>query len=308
MASVYEALENLFQKARKAIAERDWDKAKQLYLQALGLKSDNPDVHYGLATVFFQLRELTSAAHHFKEATRLDPLRAGAFINLGAVQNLLEEYNDAVTTLRRGLQLDPNRVEGYYNLGVVYRNLGQDDLAIQAYREALRINPRMGDAHLNLANLLMARHSFRQALAHYEQALQVRPNWAKAIDGIAQAREALDSERKSGPLPAASAKRGADPGIQVDPDTHSSFLIHLHQSTVETEESGRLMHQILEREVEPTIKDLSTALLYPHGLRTELDECVAKFEAAVERVRSTHQQMQNRVGQIKKLEQQMPQK
>src|SRR5204862_4113675 len=132
----------LFQKARKAIAERDWDKAKVAYLQALGLKSDNPDVHYGLATVFFQLRELTSAAHHFKEATRLDPLRAGAFINLGAVQNLLQEYDDAVISLRRGLQLDPARVEGYYNLGVVYRHKGQDELALTAYQEALRLNPR----------------------------------------------------------------------------------------------------------------------------------------------------------------------
>ncbi len=67
---------------RKAIAQREWDKAKQVYLQALGIRTDNPDVHYGLATVFFQMRELPSAAHHFKEATRLDPLRAGAFINL----------------------------------------------------------------------------------------------------------------------------------------------------------------------------------------------------------------------------------
>jgi tetratricopeptide (TPR) repeat protein len=307
MAAVHEALEKLFQKARKAIAEREWDKAKLVYLQALGLKSDNPDVHYGLATVFFQLRELTSAAHHFKEATRLDPLRAGAFINLGAVQNLLQEYDDAVTSLRRGLQLDSSRVEGYYNLGVVYRNQGQDDLAIQAYREALRLNPRMGDAHLNLANLLMARENFRQALAHYEQALQLRPNWAKALDGISQAREALELEKKPGPLPTVTGKR-TDAAAQVDPEVHSSFLIHLHQTTIEAEESGRLMHQILEREVEPTIKELSTALLYPHGLRAELDECVAKFEAAVERLRNTHQQMQNRLGHIKNLEQQFPQK
>src|SRR5579863_1274217 len=116
MAGANEAIEKLFLKARKAIAERDWDKAKQYYLQALGLRSDSPDVHYGLATVFFQLRELTSAAHHFKEVTRLDPLRAGAYINLGAVQNMLQEYDDAITSLRRGLQLDPTRVEGYYNL------------------------------------------------------------------------------------------------------------------------------------------------------------------------------------------------
>jgi tetratricopeptide (TPR) repeat protein len=105
------SIEKLCLKARQAIAQREWDKAKQAYLMALGHKSDLPDVHYGLATVYFQLRELTSAAHHFREVTRLDPLRAGAFINLGAVLNLLQEYDEAITALRRGIQIDANRVE-----------------------------------------------------------------------------------------------------------------------------------------------------------------------------------------------------
>ena len=305
MAAANEALDKLFLKARKSIAERDWDKAKQLYLQALGLRSDNPDVHYGLATVFFQLRELTSAAHHFKESTRLDPLRAGAFINLGAVQNLLQEYDDAVTNLRRGLQLDPSRVEGYYNLGLLYRNLGKEDLAIQAYREALRLNPRMADAHLNLANLLMSRENYRQALTHYEQALQLRPKWPKAIDGVAQAREALEPDKKPEPV-AAGGKRTLNSDLQVDPEVHEKFLTQLHQLSIESEESGRAMNQVLEREVELAVKELSTALLYPHGLRSELEESVAKFEVAVERLRSSYQQMQNRLTQLKKLEQQFP--
>ena len=75
-------VEKLCQRAQQAIAERDWEKAKQVYLMALGIRSDLPDVHYGLATVYFHLSELTSAAHHFREVTRLDPLRAGAYVNL----------------------------------------------------------------------------------------------------------------------------------------------------------------------------------------------------------------------------------
>ena len=99
---VAESVEVLCMKARDAIAQRNPEKARQLYLQALGLQSDVPDVHYGLATVCFQLKDLHSAAHHFKEVTRLDPLRAGAFINLGAVYNLLDQLDEAVPMLRRG--------------------------------------------------------------------------------------------------------------------------------------------------------------------------------------------------------------
>src|SRR2546421_293176 len=93
-------VEKLCLRAQQAIAERDWEKAKQVYLMALGLRSDLPDVHYGLATVYFQLRELTSAAHHFREVTRLDPTRAGAWVNLGAVLNLLGQLDEAIPARR----------------------------------------------------------------------------------------------------------------------------------------------------------------------------------------------------------------
>src|SRR5438128_4706273 len=144
-----ESVESLGQTAQHAIARGENEPARQLYVQALGVKSDAPDVHYGLATVCFLLNDLTSAAYHFKEVTRLDPLRAGAHINLGAVYNRMDMLDEAVPVLRRGIQLDTGRAEGYYNLGVVYRRKGQADLAIQAYREAVRINPRMADAHYN---------------------------------------------------------------------------------------------------------------------------------------------------------------
>ena len=51
-------------------------------MQALVLKSDAADVHYGLATVCFLLNDLSGASYHFREVTRLDPQRAGADINL----------------------------------------------------------------------------------------------------------------------------------------------------------------------------------------------------------------------------------
>ena len=71
-----ESVESLCQKARQAVAQGNHEDARQLYLQALGLKADSPDVHYGLATVCFLMGDLHRAAHHFKEVTRLDPLRA----------------------------------------------------------------------------------------------------------------------------------------------------------------------------------------------------------------------------------------
>jgi tetratricopeptide (TPR) repeat protein len=297
-------IEKLCLKARQAIAQREWDKAKQAYLQALGLKSDMPDVHYGLATVYFQLRELTSAAHHFREVTRLDPLRAGAFVNLGAVLNLMGEYDEAIGILRRGIQVDASRVEAYYNLGLVYKRKGQLDLAIQAYREALRLNPRMADAYLNLANVYLDKEQHRQAVQNYEEALKLRPGWEKALDGLTKAQAGLSADRPielSTPVPVRAPSAGSRGMDRVlDPTVHGGFLTDLHQATIAAEEIGREMQQILQGEIEPAIKDLSSCLLYPDGPRSELDDCVQRFEAALEKFRAAQQAIRNRVAPIRK--------
>jgi tetratricopeptide (TPR) repeat protein len=305
---VAESVEALCLKARQAVEQRNWDRARQIYLQALGLKSDSPDVHYGLATVCFQLQDLPSAAHHFKEVTRLDPLRAGAYINLGAIYNLLDQPDDAIPVLRRGIQLDSHRGEGYYNLALVYRRKGQIDLAIQAYREALRVNPRMADAHYNLANLFLDRQQYAQALGHYKSALELRPTWDKAANGLAQAEAALQAERQQGAEDEAAEQEAAgahtahiDPEQTLDPNIHGALLTILHKATIESENHGRHFLKILEGEIEPAIKELSSCLLYPDTSLTELDECVQKFETALATMRSAQRGLQSSIERIRNI-------
>ncbi len=288
-----ESVDVLCMKARDAIAQRNPEKARQLYLQALGLRSDVPDVHYGLATVCFQLKDLHSAAHHFKEVTRLDPLRAGAFINLGAVYNLLDQLDDAIPMLRRGIQLDSHRAEGYYNLALVYRRKNQVDMAIQAYREALRVNPQMADAHYNLGNIFVERGQYVMASQHYKQALQLRPNWDKAQAGLAEVEALVRSQMRQQPAVPdveAAAAPVTPPPIDmdrtVDPNAQGDLLTVVHKATIESEDYGRQFLQVLEGEIEPAIKELSSALLYPDTSAQELDECVQKFEAAMAHMRT----------------------
>jgi predicted Zn-dependent protease len=314
---VTESIESLCHKARQAIAQGEHEQARQWYLQALGLKSDSPDVHYGLATVCFLLNDMPSAAYHFKEVTRLDPLRAGAYINLGAVYNRLEQIEDAIQVLRRGIQLDTHRAEGYYNLGLAYRKKKQLDLSVQAYHEAVRLNPRMADAHLNLAHAYLDKGQYGQAVSHYLNALQLRPNWEKAENGLAQAQAAQEEARKPSPTvaPAAPAtterekapdtalaiQATVDPERTVDPNAQGALLANLHRATIESENHGRNFLQILEKEIEPAIKDLSACLLYPNSPVRELDERVEKFENAIRSMRSAHRSLQTSMEQVRTL-------
>jgi Tfp pilus assembly protein PilF len=301
-----ESLETLLQRARECMEQRNWDRARQIYLQALGVRADSPDVHYGLATVYFQLRDLHSASHHFREVTRLDPLRAGAYINLGAVYNLLDQLDEALPVLRRGIQLDPHRAEGYYNLGLVYRRKGQPELALQAYREAIRVNPRMADAHYNLGNLYLEKDEPALAVAHYKSALELRPSWDKALHGLDQAQATIQARQAVQGGPAATKKAVAvaqrpslDPERMVDPNMHGSLLTTMHKSTVDADGHARQFVELLDNEVEPAIKELSTCLLYPDSSVNELDQCVRKFENAIHHMRAVQLALQTSMEKIR---------
>ncbi len=296
-------IETLCQRARQAIAQGNVEDAREIYQQALSIKSDAPDVHYGLATVCFLLNDLESAAYHFKEVTRLDPLRPGAHINLGAVYNRLEQYDEAIKALRRGIQIDPQRAEGYYNLGLVYRNRGEPSLAIQAYLEATRLNPRMVDAHYNLANLYLEMQRYPQAAARYKQVLHLRPNWDKAMQGLSHAQEAMAPPPDEAPNSVEQAVKAVTPEVQreVDPNVHGVILTHLHQATIDSESQGKQFLRVLEQEIEPAIKELSSCLLTPDSAPTGLSECISKFEHAIQNMRSAQRHLQSSIERVRNL-------
>src|SRR5262249_46349753 len=215
-----------------------------------------------------------------------------------------------IPVLRRGIQLDTRRAEGYYNLGLVHRRKGEIDLAIEAYREATRVNPRMADAHYNLANLYLEKERYSPAIVHYKQTLELRPNWEKAVGGLAQAEAALEALGKT-QNPADTALLGKkvelssgtlaalDPERMVDPTKHGGLLSNLHKATIESETHGRNFLRVLEAEIEPAIKELSTCLLYPDSSANELDECVQKFETAMASMRSAQRNLQSCLERVR---------
>ena len=172
----------------------------------------------------------------------------------------------------------------------------------------------MSDAHLNLANLLFEKEQFRQAETHYQKALELRPGWEKAVDGLEAAREAAALEENKGAsgLVIGSSGRitkggGSVLDQTVDPTVHATLLTSLHQATIDAMDAGRLLQQILEKEVEPSIKDLSSCLLNAGaGGGGDLDECVKKFESALQHMRDTQAAVARRIAKLRDMEAQFP--
>lgn len=298
MAEV-DPFDDMCQKARQAITDGNPALARQLYLQALAIRTNSPDANYGVATACFLLDEPESAIFYFKESLRLDPQRAGAYVNLGAVFSRQGNLDEAVKSLRKAIQIDPKRAEAYYNLGLIYRRQNQSELAVQAYREALHLNPQMPDAHYNLANVLLEMGRFGQAASHYQHVLDLTPNFENAKVGLEQAKAAQQREAappSAAPAPGSGARHAAvNLSRTLDPQLDGPALHTLHHATIEAESQGREFTRVLEEELEGALKDLSTVLLYPEKTSGELNEKLERFELALSHLRSARRAWQKTI-------------
>jgi tetratricopeptide (TPR) repeat protein len=296
-------VELLCLRAQEAIASRDWEKARQFYLLALEFRADAAEVHYGLATVYFQLRDMTNAAHHFHEVTRLEPTRARAYFNLGAALHQLGELEDAETALCKGIQLDGRRGEGFYLLGLVHKSKGLIDKALFDFTEALQCNPRLAEAHLGLGEVYMLKKQADSALACYEQALRLRPNWERALVARRDA-QALLTRTPVGKSDASAQEN--DLARTVDPEADRAYLTELHQASGVAEQHGLLLHKLLAEQVSPLLVELSRLLVNPRSLRSDLNSCLARFESAVERVQSARQALMEQVRKVEEIGSRLP--
>jgi tetratricopeptide (TPR) repeat protein len=297
----------LCSRAQQAIAARDWEKAKQFYLLALEFRADTAEVHYGLATVYYQLRDLANAAHHYMEVTRLEPTRARAFINLGAALHQLGEQEDAETALCKGLQLDGRMAEGYYLLGLVHKSKEQLNKAQVAFAEAVRCNPRLADALFELGQLYVQRNQPDLALTLFEQALRVRPNWDKLVAARQEATtELARSPVKQSPDGAAAAVESL--ARTVNPETDHVLLMDLHQVAGVTEKQGEQLAKILSEQIAPLLVQLSRLLVNPRSLRSDLVTCITQFESAVERTRAAEQGLKDQARKLEEIATRFPPK
>jgi tetratricopeptide (TPR) repeat protein len=109
----------------------------------------------------------------YRKAAELDPLSAGALVNLGTVYFNGHAWADAEEHYKNALLIDPNYPLAHFNLANLYDERGDTTLALHHYREALKLNPSYADAHYNLALLHQNLRDFMSAVRHWRAYLKL---------------------------------------------------------------------------------------------------------------------------------------
>ena len=152
-----------YQRAREALAARDWPAAAEGLDAYLAKEPTSAAANVDAGWVAEQRQQLDKAAASYKRALELEPGHLGAALNLARVYRLWDRHSDGVQVLRGALarrEGDPKLLNA---LATLLRLDKKTDLAESMVRRVLVRHPDDADAYKNLALIELDRDRLRLA-------------------------------------------------------------------------------------------------------------------------------------------------
>ncbi|MFN4131992.1 MAG: tetratricopeptide repeat protein, partial [Caldimicrobium sp.] len=130
------------EKGKKALNEKDYEKAKAYFLKALDLYSNNVPAYLYLARVYLKERDYLSARDAAFKALKLNPELFSAHLLCGIAEFHLQNWERALAYFEKTKKIIPYDGISYYYAGRSYENLGNLIRAKENYQKALEIGPK----------------------------------------------------------------------------------------------------------------------------------------------------------------------
>src|SRR6478609_9243427 len=144
--------------AEQATAKNDFDKALELYQQAIELEPNNPDALVDLGNTYNALGKFDKAENCYIETLKLDPDNWRALHNLGNLyKNIKKEYGKAIQYYEKSLKTSIKPYMPLNGIGLTYSILDNIEKAELYLQKAIDSNPNDPKLYRNLG-LLLHRH------------------------------------------------------------------------------------------------------------------------------------------------------
>lgn len=260
--------EQVLRQARGLLRQKQASEAIELLQNLLKEHERNCDLRELLGTALFFNKDYQGARDQFEQVTRIEPLRASGWINLGAILNKLSDFKKAADVLRRGLQKDRRNAEAYYNLGIAQRGLKLNTMAISAYKEAVKLKPDMVDAWINLAHLYFDMRNYSLAQQCCQTVLRLDPDSRKARSMLQQV-SSSHASAKMGASPfgrlvdekaLAARQQTTEPRVLDAADRNAERDL-IREITKPCRRAARDVHTILIESIQPHLHQLQVAAL-----------------------------------------------
>jgi len=158
----------LYDQAVSASAAREFERALELYDQAIKLNPSHAEAYYKRGNILKDLGRLHAAIASYDQAILLTPNYAHAYCNRGVIQQSLGLKSEALSSYNLAIAHDPSDAMAYYNRALLLQDCSRWDEALQSYDQAIAADPAFADAQYNRAVALLSGGDFGRGWASYE--------------------------------------------------------------------------------------------------------------------------------------------
>jgi tetratricopeptide (TPR) repeat protein/TolB-like protein len=155
-------------------AERDIEKAIQLFKHAVNISPDNIPALAMLGQIYFN-KDLKESKYYFLRAKQLDPGIPMNYTNLGGAYYFSGNLNETYTTLIDGLKLDSMDYLTWRTLGCYYERKELFDEALHAFKTALKHGDYDLPARDYIAGIQILRGNLNGADSVLQEGIQSNP-------------------------------------------------------------------------------------------------------------------------------------
>jgi Tfp pilus assembly protein PilF len=154
----------------------EYDKAIQIYQQALEINPKSSLAHYEIALTYQTLEDYQNALKHSKHSLELDGNNRAAYVIMGSALDDLGRPGEAVEAFEKCLKKFGGHYLVHYNLALTHFRLKQYEAAEKNLLKGISLNPSHASSHLLMANLKKDTGNKTQSVLGYYYFLLIEPN------------------------------------------------------------------------------------------------------------------------------------
>ncbi len=113
------------------------------------------------------------------------PNEAIAYSLIGSIQEQKKQYGFAMEAYRQAIRLQPSYAEAYVYLAQLYRDVGWINEAVIYYQKALKLRWNWPEIQDHLGCVLQRQGKLQAAIRHHQVAIQQNPNYVQAYINLA---------------------------------------------------------------------------------------------------------------------------
>ncbi len=159
--------------------------AELIIARGLKVNKEDAELHYLLAQILLDKKELAAGVNKLKQVVTMDPKRLNVRAQLAEIALSYRDFGNAAAQYEAIVKQAPHSRPALIGLAVSYKGMGRYDQSEKLYQQILQQNANDGDVLWNVAVLYHRHlHRFDDAIAFYKRAKEALPQGDEKIQQV----------------------------------------------------------------------------------------------------------------------------